>query len=248
MFYTNVIIKVNRSTYSSLEYSLCLCSYEGGPPQNLEFIYKKLCIYSYIFKLQSPSKYSPFDAIYLSRCFFHCSKQFVNLLIVMPLSASDIFCFTSSTSAKHFLLRTFFIQGNKQKSSLGQDRVNRESGAGGHAVFGQKLLNTQSDVGRCTRKSPIMKWANVLTLQKKVHWSQTQLLTTMPTDTDGFLEHPPSKRSLYYKETVLQKVSPDFGGPPRIMTPTQFFLLFWVLTFYLEYHQILIILPYRTIS
>ena len=35
----------------------------------------------------------------------------------------------------------------------------------GHGVmpyFGQKLLNTQHGVGRRTRQSPIMKWANVL--------------------------------------------------------------------------------------
>ena len=31
-----------------------------------------------------------------------------------------------------------------------------------HAVFGQKLLNTQHGVGRCAHKSPIMKWANVM--------------------------------------------------------------------------------------
>ena len=29
--------------------------YKGGPKKPLEFIYKKLCIYSYMFKLQSPS-------------------------------------------------------------------------------------------------------------------------------------------------------------------------------------------------
>ena len=51
--------------------------FEGGPKKT-EFIYKKLCIYSYIFKLQSPSKYSPFDAIHLSKCFFHCSKRLLN--------------------------------------------------------------------------------------------------------------------------------------------------------------------------
>ena len=38
---------------------------------------------------------------------------------------------------------------------------------GGHAIFGQKLLNTQHSVGRCAGKSPIMKWANALSLQKK---------------------------------------------------------------------------------
>ena len=63
------------------------------------------------------------------------SKQFLNSLILMPFSASVIFCFTSSTSAKHFPLRTFFIWGNKKKCPLGRDWVNRESGAWGHAVF-----------------------------------------------------------------------------------------------------------------
>ena len=66
-----------------------------------------------MFKLQSLSEYSPFDAIHLSRHFFHCSKQFLNTLILMPLSASAIFCFTSSTSAEHFPLRTLLIRGNK---------------------------------------------------------------------------------------------------------------------------------------
>ena len=36
-----------------------------GDPPNPEFNYKKLCIYSYMFKLQSSSKYSPLDAIQL---------------------------------------------------------------------------------------------------------------------------------------------------------------------------------------
>ena len=90
------------------------------------------------------------------------TKQFSNVSILMPFSASAVFCFTSSTSAKRSPLRTFFIQGSKIKSCSRQDRVSRESGARGHAVFGQKLLNTQHGVGRYTRKSPIMKWANAL--------------------------------------------------------------------------------------
>ena len=45
--------------------------------------------------------------------------------------------------------------------------MNREGGAQGHAVFAQKLLNTQCGVGRYAHKSPIMKWANVLSVQKK---------------------------------------------------------------------------------
>ena len=44
-------------------------TYERGHKKHPEFIYKKLCIYSYMFKLQSPSKCSPLDAIHLSRLF-----------------------------------------------------------------------------------------------------------------------------------------------------------------------------------
>ena len=105
---------------------LTKCTMTGDPSPQMEFIYKKSCIYSYMFKLQPPSKYSPFDAIHLSRRFFHCSKQFLNSLILTPFSASAVFCFTSSPLAKRSPLRTFFIQGNKKKRSLGQDQVNRE--------------------------------------------------------------------------------------------------------------------------
>ena len=115
-----------------------------------------------MFKLQSPSKYSPFDAIHLLRCFFHSSKQFSNSLILMPSIASGVFYFISSTSAKYFPLRSFLIQGNK-KSHSGQDQVNTEGEAWKvMTFFGQKLLNAQCSVGRCARKSLFMKWANVL--------------------------------------------------------------------------------------
>ena len=52
----------------------------GDPPQK-EFIYKTLCIYSYMFKLQSPSKHSPFDAMRLWRRFSAAQNVFelVNL-------------------------------------------------------------------------------------------------------------------------------------------------------------------------
>ena len=82
-------------------------------------------VYSYMFKFQSPSKYSPFDAIHLSRHFFHCSKQFLNLLILMPFTVSAIFCFPSSTSAICFALRTFFSSGETKTNHLGWDQVNK---------------------------------------------------------------------------------------------------------------------------
>ena len=137
--------------------------------QKTEFIYKKLYIYFYMLKLQSTSKYSPLDAVHLLRRFFHCSKQFLNSLILMPFSTSAIFYFISSTSAKHFPLRTFFTQGGK--CPLGPDRVNREGGAQGHAIFGACI-------------PPIMKWTNTLKeSSKKIHWSQMQPLTPPPAGT-----------------------------------------------------------------
>ena len=91
--------------------------YMKGPNKKaqIEFIYKKLCTYPYTFTLQSPSKHSPFDAMHISRRFFHCSKQFLNLFILMPLSTSAVFCFTSSTLAKRFPLRIFHLGKHKKK-------------------------------------------------------------------------------------------------------------------------------------
>ena len=119
-----------------------------GNQKEPEFIYKKLCIYSYLFKPQPPSKYSPCDAIHLSRHFFHCSKQFFNLLILVPFSASAIFCFTSFTSAKHFPLRIFFIWRNKKKCCYGRDRVNREGGAWGSCRLWSKTAERSVQCGQ----------------------------------------------------------------------------------------------------
>ena len=49
-----------------------------GDPKTPEFIYEKL--YSYMFKLQSPSKYSPLVEIHLYRCFFPLLKTVFELI------------------------------------------------------------------------------------------------------------------------------------------------------------------------
>ena len=143
---------------------------------------KKLCIYPYMFKFQSPSKYSPLDAIRLPKCFFHCWQLFLNSLILMPLNASAIFCFTSSTSSKHFPLRTFH-PGIQKKSCLGKIGWIGRAGPGGHAIFSQQLLNTQHGAGRWGRKSPITKWAKVLKESSEKFTEAKQPLTTLPAGT-----------------------------------------------------------------
>ena len=86
---------------------LCMRIYiHKGGPQNPEFIYKngiyknyKNCTFiknSYIFKLQSPSKYSPLDATYLSRHFFPRLKtvfelaDFDTFLVLLPFFVSPL--------------------------------------------------------------------------------------------------------------------------------------------------------------
>ena len=97
----------------------------GQNPQ--KFISKKLCIYSYTFKLQSPSKYLPFEAIHLLRCFSTSQNsfwthQFWCLLVLLPF-----FCFIHI--GRMFPVRSFFHPGKQSHS--GWDWINRESGAWG---------------------------------------------------------------------------------------------------------------------
>ena len=80
-----------------------------------------------------------------------------------------------------------------------------------HAVWSQKLLNTQPGVGRCAHKSPIMKWANALKELKPNTTSRNH--ASWYTDTDGFLEHSPSTDSLYYKKAPSEYYL-GFGGSP----------------------------------
>ena len=82
-------------------------------------------------------------------------------------------------------------------------------GHGGHAAFGQKLLNAQHSVGRCTHKSPIMKWANTLRVFRKNPPKPnvaSHNTTSWCTDTDGFLEHSLSGGSLDCKGPALWKI------------------------------------------
>ena len=86
----------------------------------------------------------------------------------------------------------------------------------GHADFVQKVLNTQHSVARCSLKSTIMKWSNMLKEYSKknsLKLNAASQNTSGNTDTDGFLEHSSSRGSLYYKGPSLQKISPLKGSP-----------------------------------
>ena len=129
-------------------------------------------------KLQSPSKYSPFDAIHLSRWLTTAQNSFWTHWFWCLLVLLLFFCFTFSTwgGGEDFLFRKFFIWGDKKKAAWGEiGRIDRV-GYRGHAVFGQNCCGH-----RCAGKSPIMKWTNALKKSvNKLHWSWMQPLTTTP--------------------------------------------------------------------
>ena len=163
-----------------------------------------------MFKIQLPSECSPFDAIHQSRRFSTAQKsfstcQFWCLLVLLPFFVSPL------AHQQNVSLWGLFSTG-----WIG--RVGHRD----HAGFDQKLLNTQCSVNRHTHKSPIVKWANALSLHKKfteVECNLSQQCQVVYTDRDGFLEHLPSRGSLYYKGSNIQKIILAFLGPCITCTP-----------------------------
>ena len=147
--------------------------------------------------------------------FFHCSKQLLNSSILMPFSASAMFFSASSTLAKHFPLRTFFIWGN-QKSLLGQDW---EGGAWESCLFLVKNCWTLGAV-----------WAGILvnhpSWNGQTHWKSSKKITEAKHNLSqhhqrahwyiSILELSLSGGSLCYKGPILQKIIPGFLGSPLV--------------------------------
>ena len=117
--------------------------------KNTEFIYKN-CVF-----ILTCLNFSHLQILSIW-CSAPVLKRFLNLLILMPFSASAIFLFHLSTSAKCFPLRTYF-----NWEWIG--RVGHE----GSCYFWSKTAEHSAWCGRCAHKSPIVKWANTLSLQKK---------------------------------------------------------------------------------
>ena len=100
---------------------------------------------------------------------------------------------------KMFPFQDYFYLG-KQKMLLGQDWVNREGGAWEPCCFWSKLLNAAMCVSRCACKLPIMKWVPSMKESSKKFTEakcSCHINISWYIDTDGFLEHSPSQRSLY---------------------------------------------------
>ena len=94
-------------------------SYVREDPPKWNLFIKKLCVYSYMFKLQSLSKYALWCNIPIETS-FHCSEQFLNSLILMPFSAPAIFLFNLLNVSKMFPFEDFSHLGKQKKVAWGE--------------------------------------------------------------------------------------------------------------------------------
>ena len=175
-----------------------------------------------MFKHQLPSKYSLFDAIHLSICFFHCSKQFLNLSIVMPFSVSTIFLFYFFHISKMFPFKDFFHPAKQNHYSRW---VGHRDYAGGFFVVVCLFLSKHSACCRlaCSKITHDEMGKGVERVFKKMLLKPNTAShnnASWYTDTDGLLEHSSSGGSLYYKGFPFQKIIPVLGGCPLIYKHT----------------------------
>ena len=84
---------------------------------------------------------------YTFEMFFPLLRTVLNLSILMPFSASAVFCFTSSTWEKRFPLRIFSPRKLKKVAQGGIRWIER-MGHGGHAVFWSKTAQHSAWFGQ----------------------------------------------------------------------------------------------------
>ena len=148
--------------------------YEGGPPKNQD-LFTENCV-SVLTCLNFSHLQSP---LHLMQCTYWdvfstaqnsvWTHQFWCLLVLLQSFVLPLL------HRQNVSIWGLFSSGETKIDSWGKIRWLGRMGHGGHAVFGQKLPNTQRGVGRCTYRSPIMKWANVCGLSQQlqlVPWSR----------------------------------------------------------------------------
>ena len=164
---------------------------------------------------------SSLHLVHLLRCFFHCSKQFLNLSILMTFSVSAVFLVSPHPHQQNVSLWGFSSSRETKICHSGQDRMSREDGAQQFlvkncwtlsGVWGDALINHPSWNGqKCVESSKKHSLKPNAASHNNTSWY---------TDPDGFPEHSPSKGSLYHKGPALQKVF-HFGGSVRPYAPPQ---------------------------
>ena len=162
-----------------------------------------------MFYLQSPSKYSPLDALHPLRLFSSAQNSFWThpfwcLLVLLPFFVSPF------PHWQNITLWGLFQLGKPRKVARGEIKWIGRVGKGGVMPFLVKNCWPLSVVwtGALLNHPP---WNG------QMHWKSLQKHSLKPnaashnntswhTDTDGLLEHSPSRGSLYYKAPNLKKI------------------------------------------
>ena len=124
------------------------------------------------------------------------SKQFLNLSVSMPFSASAMFV-SPLPPQREFPFEDFFHPGNQRKllGAGGEIWWMGRVGHGGHAFFWSKTAEHSARCGQVRSESPIKKWANALRVFKK-RFTEAEAAshnTSWYSDTEGFLVRSPSR-------------------------------------------------------
>ena len=96
--------------------------------------------------------------------------QFWCLLVLL------LFCFTSSTSAKCFPLRTFFILGNTHKK-VAQGKIGWIGKVGSCWFWSKTTDHSAQELTRVLKNYPSWNGQTCWESSKKIHWSWMQPLT-----------------------------------------------------------------------
>ena len=152
---------------------------------------KKLYIYSYVFKLLSPSKYSLFDSIDLSRHFFTTQNSFWTrrcwcLLVLLSFFVSPL------PHGQNISLWGLF-SSRETKKHIVQGKIGWKGGWD-MGVMPFLVKNCWTLSCGCTLMNQ-MKLSKHIESPQRTQWSQMQPLTNNAswyTERDGFLQHPPS--------------------------------------------------------
>ena len=131
-----------------LEHTIIAASNTRGDPKTLS-LFIKYCVFILTCLTFSHLQTALHLMQYTYRdVFFHCLKQFLNLLIWMPFSTSSVFLFHLFHIDKTFTFKDSFLPGKQKKSTLGRDWVNREDGAWGSCRFGSKTAEHSAQCGQ----------------------------------------------------------------------------------------------------
>ena len=156
------------------------CEYEGRPPKTGIYLLK-MCIYSFMFKLQSPSKYFHLMQYTYQDIFSTAPNSFWTLwfwcfLVLLPF-------FVSPLPHRESVSLWGLFNWGQNKSCPGRGWMHRDGRAWGLCHFWSNTSEHSVRCGQVLCNSPLWNGQTCGVSSKQIHWNLTQPLTTTPAST-----------------------------------------------------------------